>query len=600
MTRTLGLRLGRALALAFACAAIVPGAAASAGRIDPALASAAPGDTLVVLVEFTDRGERDAADLARRLAAAETALTPRSRARRLRARVAPLVDERDLPVAPAYLDALRARGFAPLAVSRWLNRAAVRVAGADLGRLAASPAVGRVTSVPRVVRSADPPGDTGVVPVGRVAPRGELAAASDYGLLAAAVSQIGVPALHDSGYAGAGVLVCVTDEGFNRWDTHEALRNTAIAPGMTRDFVQGDTIVVDTTQTGLFTHGTWVLGCLAGNRPGTYVGTAPAASYALARTENSASELPVEMLNWGLAAEWADSLGADVIASSVAYGAFDVPAPAYTYASLDGRTTDISRYAEIAASKGMLVVNSVGNEGQHTWHWLLAPADVHGDSLVAVGAVDDLAQPAAFSSYGPTPDGRVKPDLAARGVAVPLPATTGGPAAYTTQNGTSFSAPLVAGLAACMLQARPAWTPRDVIRALRASASRSSSPDDRVGYGIPNGALALGWTPSGGLPVPGTAIVLGPSPIEPGGPGVRVRFVAAGVGTGANRGRVRVLDVAGRELATLWRGEIQRGQSVDVRWTGADDAGRRVRSGIYFLALDAGGDVVAARVVVLD
>src|SRR5262249_31153089 len=282
-------------------------------------------------------------------------------------------------------------------------------------------------------------------------------------------------------------------------------------------------------------------------KPGAYLGAAFGATFALGRTENDASETRAEMLYWGMGAEWADSLGADIISSSVGYFTFDRPDTDYRYIDMNGHHTDVSRYAEIAASKGILVVNSVGNEGQQPWHYLTAPADVNGDSLIAVGAVDDFGLPAAFSSYGPSADGRVKPDLAARGVAVPVVWTPSGPQGYVTLDGTSFSAPLVARLAACMMQAPPASPPLDILRRLRGTPSQASRPDNRVGFGVPDGARALCWQPAGTRlpPVPG-AMLIGPNPVRAGGPPAQVRFAAGGVIPGANPARVRVLDVNGR------------------------------------------------------
>ena len=604
-------RLSTGLAAALSAAAAILAAAllvAAALAQEPAgprprwlaRAAAAPAETLTIWVTFRDKGERDDRDLARRLARAEQGLSPRARARRERAGLHPPVDVSDLPLEPAYLEALTARGLRPFAASRWLNRVALRVPGARAAELAALPFVQGLELAPRVRRSLPPSPGTGAGARYPGTPLEALRAAVDYGNHRAPLEQIGVPALHDSGYTGSGLLIAVFDEGFNQHDTHEALVSALPEPGHRRDFAEGDTVVTNPAQPGAFSHGTWTLGILAANRPGTYVGAAFGADFALARTEVTGSEQPTEMLYWAQAAEWADSLGVDLISSSLGYFAFDDPFPDYTYDDMDGATTDVTRAARIAAARGMLVVNSVGNEGNKPWHWLIAPADVHGDSLIAVGAVDASGFVAAFSSFGPTADGRVKPDLAARGVASPLVAATGGPAAYTAGDGTSFAAPLVAGLAACLWQARPAWRAVDVIRALRETASRASSPNDRIGYGIPNGAAAMCWGVSGSMGAPGTAIVLGPNPMLRGGPPVRVRLLAGGVQSGRQRGRVRVFDARGRELASLWSGEITRGQCLDVDWDGSGADGRRAPPGIYYIALSAGGEVATARVISLQ
>jgi len=562
------------------------------------LAARGRSDTLTVWVGFADKGESGPAGLAASLAAARLSLSPRSLARRSRAGVWPVVDERDLPVHAPYLDALSARGFRPFATSRWLNRAAVRVPGTRLGDLAALPFVARMREVERVKRSPLPP-RTRTAPDAAAAPARAIGPeAMAYGRTYPQLAQINVPALHDSGYVGAGVLVCILDEGFNAHDTHEALRDQIIAPGHRRDFVQGDSVVTDPANATDYNHGTWVMGCIAGNKPGVYLGAAFGASFALARTEVHAAETQVEMLYWGMGAEWADSLGADVLSSSLGYFTFGAP-PQYTYDDMDGHTTDVSRYAQIAASKGILVVNAVGNEGNRAWHYLVAPADV--DGVIAVGATDEFGRPASFSSFGPSADGRVKPDLAALGVENPLVSPLGGPASYEALSGTSFATPLVAGLAACLKQARPAWLPTDLIRALRETASQPARPDDRVGYGIPNGARALCWQPPGsGAPslprsIP-AAEVIGPNPARAGGPAVQVRFAAGGFLPGASPARIRVLDAGGRAVRDLWSGRMARGECVTVSWDGRDGDRRTLHPGIYFISLDAGGEVTSARV----
>jgi subtilisin family serine protease len=211
------------------------------------------------------------------------------------------------------------------------------------------------------------------------------------------------------------------------------------------------------------------------------VGTAPAASYWLFRTEDVGSEYPVEEHFWAVGAERADSLGADMISSSLGYYDFDQASFDYRYAQLDGNTTMVTRAADMAAKKGLIVCNSAGNSGTGAWKYIGAPAD--GDSVLAVGAVDVNGTVAPFSSFGPSADGQVKPDVASVGLRTFL-VTPGGLAAQG--NGTSYSNPNIAGLLACLWQAFPEFGNMDLIDALRRSASRFANPDDRVGYGIPN------------------------------------------------------------------------------------------------------------------
>jgi subtilisin family serine protease len=592
----------------FACLLIAAGPAGAAAPDGTARAKSDPrviaafdgpdGAPVPVWVEFADRGERDAAELAARLAGAEARLTPANRARRLRAHVVPLVDVRDLPVHEPYLDALRSMGLAPHGVSRWFNHAAVRVDAGDLNRVAALPFVRRVHAVERAMRPRLPE-PVGTSPAADLAPRFGLLLSQPtiaYGRTLDLVNHIQAAAVHDSGYIGTGVLVCVLDSGFNGWNTHQTFATLNVPAGHVRDFVQGD---FDVTGGFGFDHGGWVLGCVAGNRPGDYVGTGFGATFALGRTENGSSETPAEMTYWMQGAEWADSLGADLISSSLGYSTFDNPADSYTVAQLDGKTSVVSRAAQIAASKGILLVNSAGNEGSSSWRKVLMPADVDGDSLIAVGAVNLSGVRASFSSMGPTADGRIKPDLMADGSSVPL-ISTSNPTGYTAGSGTSFSAPILAGLAACLIQARPSWTPTQVIRALRETADRWLSPDTLYGYGIPNGLAALRWPASvASVPAPvgfPQIGLIGPNPFRSDGEAVRVRFALNKDAERDERGDVRVVDVQGREVIRLWSGTLRCGDWVTVAWDGRGPGGAPANAGIYFIALDVAGYQRAVRV----
>jgi subtilisin family serine protease len=545
-----------------------------------------------VWVAFRDKGEDGPADLARRLAEAEAGLEPRARARRLRAKVTPLVDYLDLPVYEPYVEALGARGLAPYGASRWFNRVAVRAPGSQLAPLAELPFVARLEPVER----GEPMRDVPASPLAeRAASRtGIERVDADYGLTASQLSQIGVPALHDSGYTGKGVLVCLLDDGFNYWNVHPALSHARDSVLATRDFVRGTYDPTDTVAT--CRH---VIPCF------TYD-----ASFALGRTEVDSTEHAVEMVYWGMGAEWADSLGADIISSSLGYNTFDAPDPSYTYADMNGHTTIISRAAEIAASKGILVVNSAGNSGcaspAYCWYYVIAPADVNGDSLIAAGSVDQSGNLAFNSSRGPTADGRVKPDLAARGVeAWVVRAHSSG---FVSLSGTSFSCPLIAGLAACLMQAQPSWPPVLIIRALRLTASRATDPNNQVGYGIPDGAAALHWIRDTGS-IPGlppfnvSLRLAGPNPITPSAPQTLVLF-GLGAGAGAGAPRLQVLDAQGRLVV---RGLGYRRSLAGARegldwaatWDGRSDDGRLLRGGLYFIMLEARGHRAMVRLVSL-
>jgi serine protease AprX len=244
----------------------------------------------------------------------------------------------------------------------------------------------------------------------------------------------------------------------------------------TYDFVSKETSVYEDDA-----HGLSCLSAIAATTDNQLYGTAYNASFILLRTEDAATEKQIEEANWLFGAEYADSAGVDVISSSLGYTQFDDPATSYTYQNMDGKTALSSRAAQIATETGMVVVVAAGNEGSSGWRYLSAPSDAA--SVLAIGAVTQAGTRASFSSFGPSADGRVKPDLAARGQGT-IVGSPGGQ--IVSGNGTSFATPLMAGLAAGFWQAHPTLTATQVTDALRRSGSQYGAPDDQLGYGIPN------------------------------------------------------------------------------------------------------------------
>jgi len=282
------------------------------------------------------------------------------------------------------------------------------------------------------------------------------------------------------------VMVAVFDTGFDTL-SHEAFAAMSIVDR--HDFVNGDDDVANGRDRGEGSHGTETLSVLGGWAPGHLIGPAFNATYILAKTEDTSSETPVEEDNWAAAAEWAEARGADVISSSLGYLTFDPGFPSYTPEDMDGQTAISTRAAERAAERGVVVVISAGNAGPSTLHNTLgAPAD--GRLVLAVGAVNSSGARASFSSVGPSADGRIKPDVAAQGVAVTA-AAPGTASAYTSVNGTSFSCPLTAGVAALVLQARPTATVSEIEDVLRATASQAAQPDNLLGWGIVDATRAI-------------------------------------------------------------------------------------------------------------
>ncbi len=299
-----------------------------------------------------------------------------------------------------------------------------------------------------------------------------------YGQSVSQVAQLNGQGLHDKNFKGAGLQIAVLDNGFYKVDEFAAFDSLWAKSQIlgTKDFVESGGNVYNKA-----THGLMVLSTMAANLPGQFIGTAPDASYWLLRSEDNTSEFLIEEDNWVAAAEFADSVGVDIINSSLGYYLFDNAAMDHTYADMDGKTTRVSKAAEMAANKGILVVNSAGNEGNKNWHYLLAPADA--ENVLTVGAVDKNDTVANFSSFGPSSDGRIKPNVAAMGVSTTVITSSGN---VGQASGTSFSSPVLAGMAACLWQANREATALEIKEWIEKSAHQYNNPDSLMGYGIPD------------------------------------------------------------------------------------------------------------------
>lgn len=578
-------------------AAAVPAPASASGRLEAGLEREGrehPTARVVAWVRFADRAgaERDPAALA-----AERARRPaRGLARRAVRGVEPALTADDLPVHAPYVRALEARGLVVRGTSRWLNAASVEGPAAAVTALARLPFVAAVEPVARAsgLRPAEPfvAEPAAVAAGGASAPAGGPLPGDPtfYGGTFTQLSMMQAPEVHAAGGTGAGVLVCLLDSGFRT--THDVFAGLDIVA--VRDFVQGDLVVDDPGGS----HGTYTLACIAGLLPGSYAGGAYGVSVALGKTENVASETPAEMDYWQFGAEWADSLGADVLSSSLGYFLFDEPHPDYAYADMDGGTTTVTRAASMAMRRGIVVVTASGNERATPWHYLIAPSDA--DTVIAAGAVDSFNVVTSFSSPGPTADGRIKPDVSAMGrsVLVPEYATSDG---YGRVSGTSFATPLTAAMAALVLEAHPTWDPFAVREALRETALNAGAPNNDVGWGLVQVAAARAWTPSttGVNPVAGPgegegdglSLAAGPNPFVPGRGATVIRFATPRAGPA----RLDAFDVRGRHVARLFAGDASAGASVT--WRGATDRGADAGPGIYWLRLAAPGAVRTLRVV---
>ena len=302
---------------------------------------------------------------------------------------------------------------------------------------------------------------------------------------------INTVAVHDQGYSGKGILICLMDAGFDKL-SHEALQNINIIAAW--DFVNDDPDVENGTGQGEGSHGTSTLSQIGGFKEGQIIGTSFGADYLLAKTENTESETPVEEDNWVAASEWADSIGADVFSTSLGYLDFDGTQNDYTFADMDGNTATITIAADLSVKKGIIVFNSAGNNGFNSSHNTLnAPAD--GDSVVAIGAVNSSKVRASFSSVGPTADGRIKPDLMAMGDGT-YAASNSSITSYRSFSGTSASCPLAAGVPALMLEKDYSLTPMQIRDILRSTADHSTSPDNLYGWGTIDALAAMNQIPS--------------------------------------------------------------------------------------------------------
>ena len=411
-------------------------------------------------------------------------LSPKSIARRARYNIA--LDSTDLPVSRAYLDSLASvRNVRIINHSRWLNQVLIQTTDASaiqqINRFSFVSRTSPIGKRPVILPdSATDKFDEPISEPGRFTSRQQPAGinAIDYGSSYGQVHIHEGEYLHDQGFQGEGMTIAVLDAGFLGFLTNPAFDSVRKNQQILGTW---DYLTMDASVNEDHVHGMYCFSILAANRPGLLVGTAPKASYYLFRTEDNTSEFPVEEHCWVVGAEAADSLGVDVITSSLGYNTFDDPAFNHTYADMNGNATMITRAADLAVKKGMIVTNSAGNSGTGAWKYIVAPAD--GDSVLAIGAVNVNGQVAAFSSYGPSADGRIKPDVASVGWGTFLANTSGNPA---QGNGTSFANPNLAGLITCLWQAFPEFRNTEIIDALKKNSGRFSNPDDRTGYGIPN------------------------------------------------------------------------------------------------------------------
>jgi len=432
-----------------------------------------------IAVYFTDKNNSPYS-----IAEPEKYLSARAIERRQKAGIK--INITDIPVNPNYIQSIQNLGGEFIAKSNWSNWAVFRFSNDfDLSKISS---LSYVKKLVEIIRSKNAKPNRMIAVNAMIEKKSYLKAfekdnfsstpTPDYGDSYNQIKMLGMDYLHSKGYMGEGIVIAVLDGGFLRVDelpAFHSIRENGQILG-TWDFVENEESVYED-----LSHGMMVLSTMAGFVNGKIVGTAPKAKYWLLRTEDGATETIAEEYFWEAGAVFADSAGADIINSSLGYTKFDDDIGSHNYADMNGNTTVVTRAADWAASKGILVVNSAGNEGNKGWKYIGAPAD--GDSVLAIGAVNSERNIASFSSRGPSSDQRIKPDVCAQGEGTTLSSTDG---QIIRGNGTSFSGPLIAGSAASLWSANPTATNMEIFNAIRQSADRYNKPDFDYGYGIPN------------------------------------------------------------------------------------------------------------------
>jgi hypothetical protein len=470
------------------------------------LAAQSPDTKTAVLVFFTDKAIFDRTNYNQALNVQESNLIPAARERRLKTRGRNnLVDFRDLPLNQNYVDQVLSTGAGIRQALRWFNAVSVNATAEQVNMIAGLPSV-------RFIKKVAAFRDDNIIPPSPSFARPDNAMVTlDYGLSANQLNQINVISAHELGFKGQGVIICMMDVGYH-WH-HIAFRSIVDSGRLLAqyDFINHDTNTdYDPSQDiqGQADHGTYTWSTLGGESSGNLYGPSYLASFVLAKTEDIRSEHHIEEDNWAAGAQWADSLGASVISSSLGYRVFDPPDTSYGYQDLNGHTTIVTRAAQLAALNGIIVCDAMGNSGTDGAGSLIAPADA--DSILSCGAVDAGGVIAYFSSLGPTYDDRIKPEVCAQGQGTVCadPSDTLG---FTTASGTSLSTPLVGGSSGVVLSAHPNWTPVMVREALMMTADRFDSPGNTYGWGIMDVARALYYHPQGDIIVATTPVITAPA-----------------------------------------------------------------------------------------
>jgi len=487
----------------------------------------------------------------------------------------------DRPVTQSYITAVEELGVVIHHKSRWLNAVSVTVDNNVLNAISAFPFVKNIDPVATFKKNKL------VISDSQSFSRRSRVDSLDYGYAQEQIEQINCHTAHQAGFTGQGIRVLILDTGFNT--ERSVFDSLTIIDEW--DFINndGNTANENDDHPNQHNHGTLVFSTLAGYDPGNLIGPAFGSEFLLAKTEDYPNESQVEEDNYVAALEWGEQLGADVMSSSLGYLDW------YSYCDMDGNTGVTTIAVDIATSLGVLCVTAAGNWGtaepppnpcDTLYYYISAPADA--DSVIAVGAVNRDGDIASFSSHGPTYDGRIKPEVCARGVS-----TWGVNAnsdSYRTANGTSLSAPLVSGVAAVILSAHPNWTPMQVREALMMSADRVDAPDNDYGYGVIDAMAAIDYEVSSieGNNVPNEFSILNVYP-NPFNPTTTIRFTVLTRQTIL----LQVYDIKGRLIEKIANDTLLPGEYT-YTWKVSG-----LPSGIYFVQLKTQSSSITQKITYL-
>jgi len=551
---------------------------------------------LHIWITFRDKGT----DVNELLAHPERYLTERAIKRRMKVKPAnALVDYTDIPLNQSYISDLSRLRIKIKNRSKWFNSVSCYADISQIENLADKEFVSKIDIVRTYKKNNDNiefENNSSELTHENNFLENDNSTLLNYGNSLEQMEIINATVPHDSGYFGQGVIIANFDTGFDNLQ-HPAFDSLRARGFRSYDFVNHDTIVGNQNgQMGEGSHGTATLSLVGGYSPGNLISPAFRSQYILAKTENTDSETPLEEDNWIAAAEWVDSLGADIITSSLGYLTMDQGSVrSYDWTWMNGDSCVITIGADLAVNKGIIVCNSAGNNGSHNSHNTLnAPAD--GDSVLSIGSVNSNGNRSSFSSVGLTTDGRIKPEVCAMGSGNRVAASGAGNTGYSSGSGTSFSCPMTAGVCAQILSANYNITPMQMRQLLTSTANNSSSPDRFTGWGTINAweALKLGRILTGVNPVNVVNSVpdgfsLSQNFPNPFNPRTIINY-ELGI---TNDVKLKIYDVLGNEVASLVN-EKQNAGYNSVEFDGSGFA-----SGIYFYRLEIDGNIIDSKRMIL-